>query len=175
MRQIMIATAALLFSSATLAAEAEQFTIRDAMPALGTHIRSSRFVLEVPPAKAYADLTEQQKDKVKAKYHAMGAGDEPPYPLGGVSDLFTVLSEVQHYWKARGELDMVATVKADGRVSAVSVFKTPDHRMTQYLAQILAVQKFKPALCNGVPCEMDYPIRITMRRKEDGGFPSTVH
>ena len=175
MGSIMLATAALLFSSGALASEPEQFIMMHADPALGTHIRARSFVLDVPPAKNYADLTEQQKSRVRAKYPPMTDKDEPPYPVGGVRELYTVLSDVQHYFKTAGELDMVATVKVDGSVKVVSVFKTPDWKMMEYAAQVLAVQKFKPALCDGAPCEMDYPVRMTMRRKQHGGHPSTVH
>lgn len=175
MRHLLFVASALLISASSLAAEPEKFFIRHEDPALGTHIKTNSFVLNVPPEKNYADLSDHQKQKVKANFHPMAASDEPPYPVGGVGELYKVLSFVQHYWKARGDLEMVATVKPDGKVSLVSVYKTPDYRMTQYLAQILAVQKFKPALCDGVPCEMEYPLRLSMTRKEEGGLPGFAY
>lgn len=167
MRHILFAASALLLSATTLAADDEKFIIRHAEPALGSHIRGASLILDVPPNKSYAELSEHQKRKVKAHFQPMAPSDEPPYPVGGVGELYKVLSFVQEYWKARGEFEMVATVKADGKVSLVSVYKTPDHKMTEYMAQILAVQQFKPALCEGVPCEMDYPLRLSMTRKKD--------
>ncbi|MES2901722.1 MAG: hypothetical protein V4723_18500 [Pseudomonadota bacterium] len=165
MRHFLIATTALLLASATLAAEPEKFTIPHDEAALGSRLKTSRFTLNVPPDKNYADLTEAQKNLVKANYENLGPDDEPPYPVGGVLTLYKTISDVGIYWKAVGEIELIATVSPEGNVTAVSAFKTPDIRMTEYAAKILAVQKFKPAMCKGVPCVMDFPLKLNLRTK----------
>ncbi len=166
MRALLLATAAFLLPLAVGAAE-PQYHIRFKEPALGTRVIKNMFTLNVPPEKNYSELTEAEKNRVKANFDAMPAADEPPYPVGGVRALYTVISEVQHYWKTEGELEMVASVKADGTVSNVSVYKTPPRwEMAPYVAQILAVQKFKPAICDGVPCAMDFPLKLNLVKKE---------
>ncbi len=168
MRHLLLATAALLLSSATLASEPEKFAIKHEDAPLGSRMKSTRFTINVPPEKKYADLTETQKNNVRANYDGLAADDEPPYPIDGVLTLYTAVSDVGVYFKAMGELELVATVGADGKVSAVSAYKTPDHRMTEYVSKILAVQKFKPALCKGAPCQMDYLLKLNLDRKRNG-------
>ena len=167
MRHIILATAALLISSTALAAEPEQFTIKHEEAALGSRMKTVRFTLNVPPEKKYQDLTEKQKSNVRANYEGLGPDDEPPYPVDGVLALYTAVSDVGVYFKAKGEVELVATVAPDGKVKAVSAYKSPDHRMTEYVTQILAVQKFKPGICKGAPCEMDFLLKLDLDRKRN--------
>lgn len=165
MRHFILATAALLISSASLAAEPETFTIKHEEAALGSRMKTVRFTLNVPPEKKYHDLTESQKNNVRANYEGLAPDDEPPYPVDGVLALYTAVSDVGVYFKAMGEVELVATVTPEGKVSSVSAFKSPDHRMTEYVTKILAVQKFKPAVCKGAPCQMDFLLKLTLDRK----------
>jgi hypothetical protein len=57
---------------------------------------------------------------------------------------------------------MMAKVGADGKVTNVSVFTSPDDKMTQIVASMLVLQKFKPAMCQGQPCAMDFSLNMNL-------------
>ena len=56
---------------------------------------------------------------------------------------------------------MFVTVDSQGRAKSVSVLQSPDPKMTQYAAGVLMLETYKPALCDGTPCTMQFPFRIT--------------
>ena len=53
---------------------------------------------------------------------------------------------------------MILTVRVDerGDAKSVSIYKTPDARLSNLVALMLTRSKFKPGLCEGRPCAMDY-------------------
>ena len=60
---------------------------------------------------------------------------------------------------------MFVEIDSQGKPVSVSVYQSPDPKMTQVVGTILMLQSYKPALCNGEPCSMQFPFRInfTMR------------
>ena len=75
--------------------------------------------------------------------------------------LFNSVRKVQDAVLAQGELTMFVDVNAQGEATAVSVVKSPDPKLTQAVAAVLMLTKYKPALCRGQPCSMGYPFRMT--------------
>ena len=61
---------------------------------------------------------------------------------------------------AQGDLTMFVEVNEQGEATAVSVLKSPDPKLTQAVAAVLMLTKYKPALCRGQPCGMGYPFRM---------------
>lgn len=49
---------------------------------------------------------------------------------------------------------------ADGVPTSASTYGVPHREFARYLAMIGMVQRFKPALCGGAPCEMIFPLRF---------------
>jgi hypothetical protein len=45
-------------------------------------------------------------------------------------------------------------------LSEVKAIGSPSPEMTQFAASVLLLTKFKPAICGGQPCKMDYPFRF---------------
>jgi hypothetical protein len=43
----------------------------------------------------------------------------------------------------------------------VTLFGAPDAAMSRFATQVLMEQKFKPALCAGVPCAMGFPFSVS--------------
>jgi len=133
----------------------------------GSHLaRPSITGLAVPPDKAYADLTLEEKSVVRSSYDRMAAADEPPYPLQGQRPILDALRQIGQKVQAEGKLSMVVSINEQGQATKVSVLSSPDPQMTQAMANVLMLQKYKPAVCGGVPCVMDYPLRMnfTLRR-----------
>jgi hypothetical protein len=113
--------------------------------------------LDVPPEKTYAQLTPAEKQRIKDRYQNMPANDEPPYPLHGLVTIMRATEELQHKLLAQGVLDLAVTVDAHGTATTVEVYKSPDAKMTKAMADVLMLEKYKPAVCNGSPCQMKFP------------------
>ena len=157
-----IVLVALLSQASAFAQDKGKFDIKSDIPFVGSNIKHSLVTLPVPPDKDYAQLTAEQKELVRASYNNMPAGDEPPYPLGGLKTLYKGVADAQQILKTRGALNMMAKVGADGKVTNVSVFTSPDPKMTQIVAAMLVIQQFKPALCQGQPCAMDFSLNMNL-------------
>jgi hypothetical protein len=127
----------------------------------GSHLLASNTSnIQVPPEKSYAQLTPEQKRSVKGNYDKMPDADEPPYPLNGLASILRASEKLQHSLLVRGELSMAATIDAHGNATSVEVYKSPDPQMAKAMAGVLMLEKYKPAVCNGSPCQMQYPFRM---------------
>lgn len=95
----------------------------------------------------------------------MPKADEPPFPVGGLIAIYRPISQVQNAMVGDGEVEMYVTVNADGRAVSVSVFKTPDPDISEMIAKVLMLTEYKPALCAGKPCVMEFPFVMTLSRR----------
>jgi len=128
---------------------------------LGSHISSEGIHrIPVPVDKTYSELTPAEKMLVKSLYEPMADADEPPYPLHGPRRILETCEEIEKYLRVRGGLSLAVTVDPDGKPVAVEVLKSPDAEMTKKMAMVLMLEKYKPAVCNGAPCQMQYPFRM---------------
>ncbi len=128
----------------------------------GTFIRQSLLGARVAADKDYADLSAADKAWVRADFAPMAESDEPPYPVGGVKALTAGIVQAQVKMRLQGHLRLVAKVEADGSVSRVDAIATPDEQMGKGVAAMVMLQKFKPALCKGQPCSMDFPVNVRL-------------
>jgi hypothetical protein len=119
--------------------------------------------LQVPANKTYAQLTPEEKLVVKESYEKMAKDDEPPYPLHGAEGIFRASEALQHKLLVRGELDLAVTIDSHGTATLVEVFKSPDAELTKAMASVLMLEKYKPAICKGSPCQMKFPFRVVYR------------
>ena len=91
-------------------------------------------------------------------------GDEPPYPERGLRPMVEAMMKIQGRLGYEGDLHLDATVDPDGRVSAVKVLRSPDSELSRLAATVLVDTPFKPALCGGQPCRMEFPVRQVLKR-----------
>lgn len=117
-------------------------------------------VTKVPMNRAWAQLNAEQKKVVKAHYEAMAEDDEPPYPIEGTEELFRAAAAAQKKVFASGWLYVVVDVDAAGVANTASVIEAPSPEMGKFIAEAMLLQKYKPALCKGQPCKMQYPMVI---------------
>ena len=163
----LLAAAAMLGALCSPALAADElpppiYAIKQDVPNLGSNIaRKVATSSDVPLNRRYSELTPAEQDFVKSRYEAMMPLDEPPYPVDGLLPLFNAVRKVQDAVLAQGELSMFVDVDAQGQATAVSVMKSPDPKLTQAVASVLMLTKYKPALCRGQPCSMGYPFRMT--------------
>jgi hypothetical protein len=119
--------------------------------------KSIKWQSKIPLNKTYSELTPEQKEALHAMYQSLPPGDEPPFPEKGIKPIFNAVRNAQHILHARGELDMVVTVGPDGKAIKVENFSnTRNPRITKTTQQVLLLQKYKPGICGGTPCTMQF-------------------
>ena len=139
-----------------------QYSIKQSVPDTGTRI--PRKIVQgsaIPLNRSYAQLTEEEQQLVKSQYEAMRPLDEPPFPVTGLRPIHEAIAEMQRRLLVQGDLSMAAEIDAQGTVTSVSVYRSPDPKLTEAAAKVLMLTPFKPALCSGQPCKMSFPLRVT--------------
>ncbi len=141
------------------------YKLKSEDPYTGTSIRHDLTVSTLPYNKTYAQLSEEDKLQLRSVYENMGPGDEPPFPLRGYKTLFKAMHTVQRKLMEKGDLVIVVNVDAEGNGTGVKVYKSPDPELTQVVSTLMILEKYKPALCKGQPCAMDFPLHLTFTVK----------
>lgn len=142
-----------------------QHSLRQDDPSTGTNIKRAIVMGGIVPYdKRYAELTPEQQAAVKALYEQLGPNDEPPFPVDGLAPIYKAVAAAQQKLQVTGGLTMAVQVDPQGDATSVEVLRSPDPRMVQFVAAVLMLQKYKPALCNGSPCTMQFPFRMEFRR-----------
>ena len=114
----------------------------------------------VPVNKRYHEFTPEEKAVVQQWYEGtFGAQDEPPFPSDGLKPIYALMGKAQARLQVEGQVTVVATVGADGEVTSVAITGSPSAELSRFAAAALYNTKFKPGLCGGVPCTMDFPFR----------------
>ena len=147
-----------------------QYTIKQSSPGLGSHIK--RPIIQagsLPPDKRHAELSAEEKASLKAQYEHLGEGDEPPYPAEGQMAIFLSLRRAHEDSGLQHKGAVLAYVKVDprGKPVSVSVSQSPDPDITEVLVTALMAQSYKPALCNGGACTMEFPFRAELTGPEE--------
>jgi TonB family protein len=128
-------------------------------PTLNSHKRGNmRGAL--PYDRSYAQLSPEQKAVLRAEYDSVGPNDEPPYPKYGLSEVADAVARMPVRAPIDGEVVLTVRVDERGDAKSVSIYKSPDGRLSNVIAATLTRTKFKPGLCEGRPCAMDYVFRF---------------
>ena len=114
----------------------------------------------VPVNQRYEQMSDEHKALVRSQYDSRAADDDPPFPAEGLEPVYQALYRVQRALLVKGELTLVATVLPDGTVSQVQAIGSPDPQLTKYAGAVVMATPFKPALCHGQPCQMEFPFRM---------------
>lgn len=116
----------------------------------------------VPLNLRWEQLNEAQKAVVRGWYVDMPEGDEPPYPRAGLRPVFEAVWRGQQRMLETGDLMVVATVDGRGEVQEVQAFGTPNKALIDYISRVVIQTQFKPAVCGGTPCRMDFPLKVQL-------------
>jgi len=139
-----------------------RYSIKQDVPSTGSTIRREIVIGGIVPFdKPYSELTVEQQRILKSQYERMGDADEPPFPVNGLRPIYLMLASGQQDLRVNGPLTIFVGVDSQGRATKVSVFQSPNPEMTKFAASVLLLEKYKPAVCNGIPCPMEFPFRIT--------------
>lgn len=170
-----LAISALLYSTAhaQISTSAPTRYTNHATSSTGTILKQGRptgdikWESEIPLNRTYGKLTEDQRAHLHAMYSSLAPGDEPPFPEKGLKSIFTTIRLAQRQHQAEGELDMTVTVGPDGvPKKAENHGAVSNAKMTEVARQALMSTKYKPAMCHGTPCEMEF--RFTQKLKPAG-------
>jgi hypothetical protein len=157
--RIVPAFVALLVLCASLV-HAQEYRMKEDDPRTGTLLKRDNTRLSLPPEKTYAELSDADKARLRGMYENMAPDDEPPYPARGYRGLMRAMAAVQEKLQVVGSVDMGVMVGRDGRASEVKVYGSSDPQLTTVVANVLVLEKYKPALCHGVPCAQEFPFRM---------------
>jgi hypothetical protein len=173
---LSIAVAALVYSAAQaqvfpsvsgrlLPTQPTTRLVNESTQSTGTIIkRDIKWDSSIPLNKTYGELTPEQKAELRALYTTMPEGDEPPFPAEGMKRIFNAVRNAQRISQARGEINMVVTVGADGKATKVESFGNESSvHMTEVTEQILLLTKYKPGKCDGQPCTMQFRFTQKLR------------
>ena len=136
-----------------------EYSIREAQPRTGTSVqRKIISASRIPLNKRWDELSPEVKAEINGFYERMGSDDEPPFPAEGMRKIYDAVAKAQARLGVRGELILVARVNSIGEVTEIKAIGSPSEEMTKFVASVLFITKFKPALCRGQPCKMEYPL-----------------
>ena len=144
----------------------ERYNIKQDEASTGSNI--PRRVIEgvaIPMNRSWAQLTAEQQALWKSQYEAIAATDEPPFPIDSLGALNRSLTQSLGGQFEAGKLDLNVRVDAEGNATAVSVYATPTPDVARNAARVLMASKFKPAVCSGQPCAMDFPFKANLRKR----------
>ncbi len=136
-------------------------TIRQPQPYTGSNIRLHVVGSgDVPINLSYAQLSPENRAAFNRNYEVMEPGDEPPFPMGGLQVVLGPIQRLQEVLQVTGDLLLVARVSATGVAQEIKAYDSPSPEMTKMAAQVLLLTRFKPAICSGQPCSMEFPLRL---------------
>ncbi len=151
----------LLLVLSPLAFGQQVHSLQDSEYQLGSHIRPVIAESAMYPLnKRYEDFSLAERATVRAIYENMPEGDEPPFPRDGLKSFIYDLHSAAGKRQASGILSLLATVAATGEVEKVEIFASPDEQFSRYAAVKLGQLPFKPAICGGVACKMQFMYRV---------------
>ena len=165
-RIVLIALFASLLTQLAAAQQNQrpEYSVKEDQPRIGSNIRRDVVRPFVMPINLpYERLSTEDQDKFKRNYEKIEPNDEPPFPLGGLKSILDPIRKGQAKLLVDGELFLIAIISSSGEAIEVQAIGSPSPDMTRFAAQVLLLTKFKPAVCGGTPCRMEFPIRIAFR------------
>lgn len=145
---------------APLEVDTQRYVMKD-IARVGSHLPEERATSLFPPAVTWENLSEVQKNTLRAMYPALERGDDPPYPLYGTRELYqAVLRQTELHDGVFGKVSVLLVVGADGKPKQANIVATTNAQLAKVVATTMMVQKYKPASCQGKPCEMAYPVDL---------------
>ncbi|MET0983618.1 MAG: energy transducer TonB, partial [Telluria sp.] len=145
---------------APLEVDTKRYVMKEA-PRVGSHLPEERATSLFPPAAKWEELSEVQKNTLRTMYPALERGDDPPYPLYGTRELYqAVLRQTELHDGVFGTVNVLLMVGADGKPKQANIVATTNPQLAKVVATTMMVQKYKPASCQGKPCDMAYPVDL---------------
>jgi hypothetical protein len=141
-----------------------EYSIREEQVRTGSIVRRilvgpARIALNLP----YEKLSEDDRARFHQQYEEIRPGDEPPFPVGGLKSILDPIRMAQQVFLVKDNLFLVARIDSTGKTTEIFSIEASTPQMTKFAAQVLAATKFKPAVCSGAPCAMEFPLQVAFR------------
>ncbi|MGE5089378.1 MAG: hypothetical protein ACM3QY_09665 [Candidatus Levyibacteriota bacterium] len=96
----------------------------------------------------------------KGNYSRLPDTDEPPYPRNGLQALLKPITLGEKKFAVTGTLELIGVVDPSGKVLRVTAIGSPSPEMTKFASAVMMLTPFKPGLCTGKPCAMEFPLYL---------------
>lgn len=116
-----------------------------------------------PLDRAYNRFTEQEKQAFKDLYQPMLPDDEPPFPAQGMQPVIKMLARAIAQLNIEGDVTLHITVSPEGEATQFRIYQTSSQKAAETVAYVFTQTKFKPGLCDGKPCQMDFPFYTSLK------------
>ena len=122
---------------------------------------------KVPLDKTWDQFSPEEKADFRSMYKDLPDADEPPFPADTLKPIFEAIKKGQHILRARGEINFTVTVNADGEATRLDDFHgvkgVNAYEMTNLAATALVKARYKPGMCAGKPCTMQFPFKLPLK------------
>lgn len=129
-------------------------------------LRDVARAIPVPPDLGYDKLSEQQQATVKSWFPALAPGDEPPYPVKGPAPFYQTVQRIISATRQQGDITVYVLVGKDGKPVNVTTVGQDKQGIPPEVSKAVGMAAgliaYKPAVCDGQPCEMMYPYRLAL-------------
>lgn len=143
---------------------APEYGVKLESAATGSSVRRYNLALSpVPVNRSFGELSAEERQTVRLWFASLNPSDEPPYPKEGLRPIYAAISKAQQLILTWGKLKARAWIDVTGNVDRIEFLELPDPRLREVMIATLFPMKFKPALCGGTPCEMEFPIDVTFK------------
>ena len=115
-----------------------------------------------PMKKKFDSLSPAERAALRALYDGMPEKDEPPFPKAGMAPIMSDVAELAGVAKVTGLVSIFVNVDAAGNATGVRIMKAPNIDVAKAISFILVQAKYKPAMCNGAACAMEFPFRFNL-------------
>jgi hypothetical protein len=165
LRLVLSVSLALLVLEPSASAQTPEYRLKEEKPRTGTLIvRDGATRSEVALNRTYDELTPEDKAIVHGWYEYVAPGDEPPFPIDGLGPIYKAIDRGRNIAPGQGDLYLAVTVGPDGKAREVQVLKSPGTDISEFVASILLLTKYKPAICDGQKCQMQFPLYVTLKQ-----------
>lgn len=163
-RKILMGALVVLLTSTAVAAQKEYRLMGENRQ--GSKFRQVDAVSPIPFDKSYKQLNTSQKEAFRATYGGLAENEKPPFPVEGTQAIYKPIIKGHKEIARAGNLFLIAMIDETGKVENVSVYESPDSRMTEFASAVLFNTEFEPATCGGNPCKMEFPFEFDLRSVE---------
>ena len=119
----------------------------------------------IPFKKKYHQLTDEQRHLFRLNFKNIQDDEVPPFPQKGMRKIYTPLVKGHARVGGSGFLALTATIDEKGNVDKVAILLQPTKKLGDLAVAVMFNTKFKPATCDGMPCEMDFPFELELRHR----------
>lgn len=116
----------------------------------------------LPPKKAYQELSPEERRIFHDCYEAIAEGDEPPYPANGLEPMFQRFMPLMVATRKSGSAEVFIDIDSSGKATSAGIGRGSDPVVAKILIHALLETHFKPAICGGRTCSMAFPHRVTV-------------